>query len=371
MAEVQSGNFSNEDCLVQNTETLRELCRLLSLSLGDFELILAVCNSSQQRQSIVQQFQQNCPVTVQSITLEPSTTTLFTTIQKQVQLPTAEALMVFGLDTIQDLDPLLTATNQIREEFRHFPFPIILWLTNDTLKQLIRLAPDFYTWANTFTFYTPSHVFTDFLDKLIQDLWHQVKDARENDFLDKKTLGLASGSPRCQELEMSRTILDHRGITLTDEQLASLSFLQGRISNNNTLAARDHYEESLKRWQDMISVQTNDETTQARWQERQGYVQFYLGLWWLTRAARYQREVELAYEKSHLYFQQAVETFDHISQLDRVAHIINFLADLLHRRKLWPKLAEVATRASSLHSQFGNPIRQARAESFLAEVDLA
>ncbi|MEM9217987.1 MAG: AAA family ATPase [Cyanobacteria bacterium P01_F01_bin.150] len=370
MAEVQAGDFSNDGCLTENRQTLGELCRLLRLSQGEFELILAVCNSSQQRQDLLQHFQQDCPIIVQTITLEPSTTTLFTTLQRQVQLPALDALMIFGLDTVQDLAPVLTATNQIREEFRHLPFPIILWLTDDTLKQLIRLAPDFYTWANTFTFHSPTQVFTTFLDELIDDVWQQVKQARENDFLDNETLQLTPGSPRRQELETSLPILEQRGVTLAKEQLASLAFLQGRISNNNTPVARHHYQESLTHWQELIESQPHDSKHWELWQERRGYVQFYLGLWWLTRATRYQREMELAYEESHRYFQKAVDTFDSIQREDRVAHIISFLAELVYLRKRWPDLEKVASRASELQAKFNNSIRQARAEGFLAEVDL-
>lgn len=60
--------------------------------------------------------------------------------------------MVYGLDEVADLKPVLVATNQVREEFRKLPFPLVLWLTDNGLKQMIRTAPDFYNWANVVTF---------------------------------------------------------------------------------------------------------------------------------------------------------------------------------------------------------------------------
>ncbi len=37
--------------------------------------------------------------------------------------------MVFGLESVGDLDVLWSATNQVREEFRkNFPFPLVLWV---------------------------------------------------------------------------------------------------------------------------------------------------------------------------------------------------------------------------------------------------
>ncbi len=37
--------------------------------------------------------------------------------------------MVFGLESVGNLDELWSATNQVREEFRkNFPFPLVLWV---------------------------------------------------------------------------------------------------------------------------------------------------------------------------------------------------------------------------------------------------
>jgi hypothetical protein len=45
---------------------------------------------------------------------------------------------------------LLIATNLVRDEFRkQFPFPIVLWIDDEVLQKMIRLAPDFKNWAAT------------------------------------------------------------------------------------------------------------------------------------------------------------------------------------------------------------------------------
>ncbi|MEM9908859.1 MAG: hypothetical protein AAF921_28015, partial [Cyanobacteria bacterium P01_D01_bin.44] len=161
-----------------NQQALAELCRLLRFSQGEFELILAVCNSTRQRQALVEQLRQECPIPFDEITLAPTTTTLFTTLRDSLSSPPPDALMVYGLAGVHDLEQMLTATNQIREEFRQFPFPLVLWLTDRGLKQLIRTAPDFYTWANPVTFETPPAFFLAFLDELTQDVWQQVLQSR-------------------------------------------------------------------------------------------------------------------------------------------------------------------------------------------------
>ena len=136
-----------------NPEVLAELSRLLRFSEGEFALIVAVCNASEQRQELVNQLRQQCNVPFDEMTLPASSTALFTPLRHHVgDLPPA-ALMVYGLDEVLDLRPVLVAANQVREEFRKLPFPLVLWLTDDGLKQLIRTAPDFYSWANTVTFH--------------------------------------------------------------------------------------------------------------------------------------------------------------------------------------------------------------------------
>ena len=353
-----------------NQQALEELCRLLRFSQGEFELILAVCNSTQHRQALVDQLRRQCPVPFDEITLNPTSPTLFTTLCNQIADPPPQALMVYGLDGVQDLDQVLTATNQIREEFRQFPFPLVLWLTDESLKQLIRIAPDFYTWANSITFETPPEFFLSFLDDLIQDVWRQVLQSRENRFLSNQELRLTSGSPRSRELETSLAALAVHKIDLTPAQSAALAFVQGRIADNNTPVAREHYERSLAQWQALLSQNKHAELDE-RWRENIGHVQFYLGLWWRTRAERDLRGFEAAFNQARDYFAAAVQTFETAQRPNLAAKYINYWAEALHRLDQWKVLETVATKALTLHQADGNAIRQARAEGFLAEVALA
>ncbi|WOD39956.1 hypothetical protein [Nodosilinea sp. E11] len=353
-----------------NQQALDELCRLLRFSQGEFELILAVCNSTQQRHELVEQLRQQCSVAFAEMTLDPSTTTLFTTVRNAIGSPPPEALMVYGLDGVHDRRQLLTATNQIREEFRQFPFPLVLWLTDDGLKQLIRTAPDFYTWANSVTFATPPEFFLAFLDQLIADVGRQVVESRENRFLSNQELGLTPGSARCQELETSLAALAEHNIALTPAQAAALEFVQGRIADHNTPAAREHYERSLAQWQVLLSQNGSAESI-AQWQENVGHGQFYLGLWWRNYSVRHRREFEPACQQACRYFEQAVQTFDQAQRPELIARYINYWAEALHRLEAWEPLETVAARARLLHQAQANPVRQARAEGFLAEVDLA
>ncbi|PSR15896.1 hypothetical protein C8255_20700 [filamentous cyanobacterium CCP3] len=351
-----------------NQQALDELCRLLRFSQGEFELILAVCNSTRQRHELVEQLRQQCSIAFAEMTLDPSTTTLFTTIRNHIGSPPPEALMVYGMDGVQDQQQLLAATNQIREEFRQFPFPLVLWLTDDSLKHLIRTAPDFYTWANSITFATPPEFFLAFLDELIADVWRQVVESRENRFLSNAELGLTPGSARCRELDTSLAILANENIELSPPQSAALAFVQGRIADNNTLEAREHYERSLAQWQALLAQ--NGQELHRDWQENVGYAQFYLGLWWGNYAVRHQSEFQAACDRAREFCELAVETFEAVNRPDLAAKYINYLALALHRLERWDKLATVAAKALSLHQAQQVGFRMARAKGFLAEVAL-
>ncbi|PSN80369.1 sugar-binding protein, partial [filamentous cyanobacterium CCP4] len=98
---------------------------------------------------------------------------------------------------------------------------------------------------------------------------------------------------------------------------------------------------------------------------------FYLGLWWRNYSVRHRREFEPACQQACRYFEQAVQTFDEAQRPELAARYINYWAEALHRLEAWDALETVATRAMALHQAQANPIRQARAEGFLAEVDLA
>jgi hypothetical protein len=61
--------------------------------------------------------------------LKESEKTLFSRIQAELDPEQPDVLMVFGLESVGDLDELWSATNQVREEFRkNFPFPLVLWV---------------------------------------------------------------------------------------------------------------------------------------------------------------------------------------------------------------------------------------------------
>ena len=124
--------------------------RAITLAQGRFSLILVHCNYVHLREQLLQQLQERSPVEIRQLFLPESAKTLYATIAAEVEQQQPAALMVLGLESVKAIDDLLTSCNQLRDEFRKsFAFPLVLWVNNQVLQKLVKLAPDFYTWAGT------------------------------------------------------------------------------------------------------------------------------------------------------------------------------------------------------------------------------
>ncbi|MGD1803957.1 hypothetical protein ACP6PL_00745 [Dapis sp. BLCC M126] len=132
-----------------NERSLQALARAITLSEGDFSLILVRCNSSELREEILQKFKAEYPVEYQELALDSFTDTLYSSINQNLDNSFPKALMVKSLESVNTLDRLLTTANLVRNNFRNFHFPLVLWVTDEIHKKLIRLAPDLQSWASS------------------------------------------------------------------------------------------------------------------------------------------------------------------------------------------------------------------------------
>jgi hypothetical protein len=130
-----------------NGRAVRSLARAISLSADRFSLILVRCNHEALKQQALQVLKDEYAIEPQVLVLPETARSLFAALQENGHSP--YGLFVFGLETLTQLDEFLIAINQMRNEFRStFHFPLVLWLNDETVHKLIKLAPDFYSWAN-------------------------------------------------------------------------------------------------------------------------------------------------------------------------------------------------------------------------------
>ncbi|NER34564.1 MAG: hypothetical protein F6J93_11150 [Oscillatoria sp. SIO1A7] len=140
--------YFSPQVVASNQRSLKRLHRAISLSQGQFSLIVACCNNQALRQQMAEKLEDLFSGQIQELVLNPSFQKLYTTIQANCQECQPQALMIFGLESIEKVDRLLVSTNLVRNEFgKKFSFPVVLWVNDETLRKLVRLAPDFKSWA--------------------------------------------------------------------------------------------------------------------------------------------------------------------------------------------------------------------------------
>jgi tetratricopeptide (TPR) repeat protein len=378
---LESGAVANAS--LENERSLNTLLRAITLAQGQFALILVACNYAQVREQVVQQLIDRCPVPIHKLTLSEAAKTLYTTIQTELDAAHSSqpsVLMVFGLETVLELDQVLIATNLVREELRkNFPFPLVLWVNDHVLYKLDRLAPDLKSWAgNAIIAFEMS--LTDLVRSLknhAERQFNSVLDAGDLRFSPNWVIVPSTNTLRQTELEFALSDLYGSSYLIEPELQANLDFLIGREAHaqGELETARECYERSLAYWQIESERQSAQPVTSPiphpGSQEREACVLIYLGMWWRSYGVL-QRSIYIsACQMARDFFQLSLQLFAEVNRQDLVAKFILALAEVLQKLEQWDDLETVAKQALVLHKLYVDPVRQARDHGFLAEVALA
>jgi tetratricopeptide (TPR) repeat protein len=424
-----------DDVERSNERSLNTLLRAIQLSQGQFALILARCNYTSLRDRIVQQLQERASVPIQVITLPEHTKTLFTTVQREVEIrgqglgvrgqgleltqnlelktqnlqqspttyhlpPTTYSLLILGFESLVALDQVLTSANQVREEFRkHFQFPVVLWVNDRVLQKLTQLAPDFKAWATIsiqFDLAIADLVFS--LRDHTNRLFASILDAGDEQFPPNWAIAPPPNSLRRTELEFALNRILTSGYSIDSTLKASLDFLLGQEAHAQAEleTARECYEKSLRFWESGVrghdaeirtrdtetaSIQNSNPTSQNSpiphspfpipYTERAACVLIYLGLWWRSYAVLQRATYEASCRNARTYFQRGLGLFEQINRQDLVAKFIIAEAEVLQKLGQWDDLEILVKKALILHQLYKDRVRQARDYGFLAEVAIA
>lgn len=422
-----------DDARAYNQRSLKALLRAIALSEGTFSLILVRCNYHQLRQKIVQQLRDRYADTnpcFREIYLDPNIRTLYTTLRSQLQGEQlggkgTPALMVFGLESVRALDYVLSSTNQVREEFRkNFPCPLVLWVTSDVLTKMIRLAPDFRSWAASSIKFERST--EELWSELVQvanavfqaglafgsqtaasaaspDTKTSTSDSANNDLVD-----LAVGSSYRAQVEAAVRDLRDRGVSLNSPEglrlQASIQLVLGRddYANDRPDAALEHYNQSLQLWSAARSRHSQDsdpsptgnshnpashtdtmvEASQqspknpsvpltVNWLERQGVLLYHIALCY-RRQADLNPPQQIEYlQAARTYFQDCIEAFRNCDRQELVAQFTCSLGEVLRHLEAWKELETLAQNALQMDAVCQNSLLRASCYGFLSEVGLA
>jgi hypothetical protein len=139
---------NSENGTVSSTASTKRLARAMMVSGGEFSLILACCNSVERQQQVLNLLTEFSSTDIHEILLSPATDTLYTAITNAIGATQPEALIIRGLESVEEINQLIISTNIMRNEFRkQFRFPLVLWVNDEILRKLVWLAPDFKDWA--------------------------------------------------------------------------------------------------------------------------------------------------------------------------------------------------------------------------------
>jgi len=363
-----------EDVAASNQRSLATLLRAVTLSQGQFALILVRCNYAALREQMWQELQAACSLRLQSLILAQSVKTLFSTIQAAVVDEPAIALMVFGLESVTSLDQLLVSTNQVRDEFRtHFPFPVVLWVTEEVLASLTRLAPDFKSWAAaSIKFELPANELIQLWQQAADTLFPNILEAGIDKFLPNETLDLAPGCRQRQELEAAHRDLQSLGAGLEPEMEATWQFILGRdaYASDQIDQALTHYQQSLAFWQHRSAKLQGQAPIFNSYLDRQGILLFHIGLCYRRKAQLQPAASRSHWEAARDFCFAGVEVFEGQGRSNVVAQLITLAGEVLRHLEAWADLQSLALQSLTRLETYNSPVQVAQAYGFLAEVAL-
>ncbi|KAF3885987.1 MULTISPECIES: WD40 domain-containing protein [Nostocales] len=335
------------DVSADNESALEELAWGIDASVGRFKLFLARCNYARLRVRLIERLQELTNVEIRILELQESEKTLYARIHKEFGQEQPDVLMVLGLESVTDLEDLLSATNQVREEFRKsFHFPLVLWIDDEVFNKLIRVAPDFESWAISTEFAIATEELVDFLKK-----------TSEQFFEGNLTLNLEAR----REIKLACHILQNRQQVLDLELRASLESLLGEAeyTDGKIALALKHYQKGLELWQQNHQL------------NKQVKLLIDIAFCYFVKTPRYREKNHPDLQATRHYIQQCFKIFEQIDNIDLSASSILKFGDMLRDLQNWHQLQTLAQKALQHHQAQDKPIELARDYGFLAEVALA
>ena len=354
-----------EDVAAKNEGAIEELAFGLEYSQGQFKLILARCNYAQLRARAMAQLEKISRVSVSQLQLSSTTQTLFHSIRSQVNAGT-EALSVWGFEEVRQIDRLLSAANQVREEFRkHFPFPIILWIDDEILQKLIRLAPDFESWATIVEFAISASEPIALLEKHTARVFEKILGVDSHRWLMGRALMKEADR---REFHACLQDVRDRNISLTPELMADVDFVLGRnaYERDELDTAIVAFDRSLSVWQQTSSQAAGDSTADLH----QGILWLHLGLCHFRTADLRSSDSPQHWQQARDSLQNCIEILETTEREDLVARFISYLAEALRYLEDWAGLKAILQKSVPLHRRYGSTIQLAADYGLLAECAL-
>ena len=354
--------------LEDNDKRNKELNKLkweLVQSKGEFNIYIAHCNYPDLRNEVNEAINKDYAGTVCLLEINKAyKKSLYEKAKESLSNDNFELLIIYGLEELIYIDSVLTITNKSRNEFTNLKIPIILWVTDEVIQKIIRLAPDFEDWANFsyFTFDLKNNEKEIRIKSITDNIYKKILIAGAGTILANTDSALNNEYGLNQKVVLETIYKDvkKKNLIIDVELEASLEFCIGLYKEELISESKEHFNVSLMLW---------DRTKNY---VRRGCAKYYLGRWWRTRALTVPKNEEyLCLKQTERLLESAIRDFETSSNDLLVGSFINSLAEVLHRQHNWPRLEDVSRKALAiLYKVNGDKYRIARAYGFLSEVKL-
>ncbi|NEO59113.1 MAG: tetratricopeptide repeat protein [Moorea sp. SIO4G2] len=336
----------------------------------EFSLIFAHCNYTQWRDQLMEQLVELCSVEILPIGLTPEVTQLYRTIYSKIQSQLGQqppqGIMVYGFEVVRDLEQLLRLANRVREEFRkQFHVPVLFWVDDGVYSQFLRSARDLASWGtgSTLDFQISTAKVIEFIQQVTDLGFAQVLAAGAAGGLDH---GQNLSHQQLADLRWAWQDLQHRQVELSLDLEASLEFILGRGIPHGLNQSQEHYQRSLKLWEDLLPPDLYSRSPDPEHLIRYGCVLFYMGQLYRTYADQDRNQGQQHCLRARDYFLRSHDCFEQAKRPDLVAKFINSLGEILQRLRRWDELEQLGKKALSLHRKYPNPVWLAHDYGFLA-----
>jgi len=372
-----------EDLYSFNERSLNILARAIDLSRGCFSLIIVNCNYRNLQRKALATFNANTDLLSRELWWRESHETLYGKLQnlwREGEFEHIPALMCLGLEQSRasksDLSNLFLEANLFRDRLKkNLKFPLVLWLDDLHLQQLLVTAPELANLAAPPIKLEPSTVE---LEREVQQQVERLLEITQNPqiplFWQDTKIDDDREAYSYNELEIARREL-HIAYQNHDRQpclemKAKLDFVLGRLLWRSPEALHNHlYEESQGAVHSVSQIYY--QCSLAYWQKENrpiesGIVLFYLGNLWWHHSFVNGRQAHESWLKAKDFFQEAIAAFQLAERRDLIAKYSRSYSGVLEQLKEWQELETWITSLMPLHQQM--PLELAQDYGYLAKI---
>ncbi|MEM6503151.1 MAG: PQQ-binding-like beta-propeller repeat protein, partial [Cyanobacteria bacterium P01_C01_bin.89] len=258
-------SLNPEKNAARNQKVLAQLANAIASSKGEFKLILAIAEGTSVCERLGLKLLERCKATqdlvIDPIELPSEISTVSENLEGAIEAwesaeEKPDALMILGIKFLENQEQFWVILNQARDRLRDvFKLPVVLWLDQASLKQMLAVANDLNSWATSKRFQTELTDHNADLELGLDELFESLNETDAEDVV----LGLERviSEAEWQELMVAHAELMVAGVGIAPKLEAGVVFGRGRsgLHFDNPSSVLAHFERSRDRLQGIADAE--------------------------------------------------------------------------------------------------------------------